>query len=220
MKKMLQAVVFASVATMFVGCAGAKVLTNPDVQFPLTVNEQEPAFLFPVNLSHLGSGGDPTLMGVTVTGGVINKFGKTVVSGQQLFDLVGNLSFELAEAIQSQVRGKSWVMTGSAEPIATSLAQIMSSIIDKLVALKILDKPIKFKYIVALHSHGSSGMGGATLSVESWGGLYEVDTKKILSYIESVDTYANKPEAVMAQLPSAYNGIIEKLITGGVEPKK
>ena len=220
MRKMLQLAVLAVAMAFGVGCSSAKVMTNPDVQFPLSVSETEPAFLFPVNLSHLGSGGDPTLMGVTVTGGVINHFGKTVVSGQQLFDLVGNLSFELAEAIQSQVHSKQWVMSGSAEPIATSLAQIMSSIIDKLVALKILDKPIKFKYIVAVHSHGSSGMGGVTLAVESWGGLYEVETKRILSYIESNDSYANKPEAVMAQLPSAYNGIIDKLISGGVEPKK
>ncbi len=41
------------------------------------------------------------------------------------------------------------------------------------------------------------------------------DGKKILAYIDSKDTFANKPEAVMGQLPSVYNGIISKLIAGG-----
>jgi len=194
------------------GCASAKVAVNPNATYPVPVSDEAPAFLFPVNLSHLGSGGDPLAMGLTVTGGVIAKFGKQVVSGQQLFDLVGNLSFELAESIQAQVAANSWEMTGPAEPIASGLATIMSKVIDGLVAAKLLDKPIKFKYIIAVHSHGETGMGGNTLNVTSWGGLYDAETKQIVSYISSKDTYANKPEAVMAQLPSAYNGIISKLI--------
>lgn len=203
-----------AVACMTFGCATAQIKTNPAQQFPLTVSEEAPAFLFPINLSHLGSGGDATLMGVTVTGGVINKFGKTVVSGQQLFDMVGNLSYELAEAVQSQANSGKWEMSGSAEKTATDLSATMTKITGQLVDKKIVDKPINFKYIIALHSHGSSTMGGTMLEVTSWGGIYDAETKKILSYIESKDSYANKAEAVMAQLPSAYNGIIEKLIAG------
>ncbi len=202
---------------MTFGCATAQIKTNPDQKFPLTVNESAPAFLFPVNLSHLGSGGDATLMGVTVTGGVINKFGKTVVSGQQLFDMVGNLSYELAEAVQSQANSGKWEMSGSAEKTATDLSATMTKITGELVSKGIVEKPIDFKYIIALHSHGSSTMGGTMLQVNSWGGIYDAETKKILAYIESTDTYANKPEAVMAQLPSAYNGIIEKLIAGAAQ---
>ncbi len=219
MKQLMTWAVLASAAMVGSGCATAKVLTNPDAKFPIAATDAEPAFLFPVNLSHLGSGGDATLMGVTVTGGVASHFGKTVISGQQLFDLVGNLSYELAEAIQSQAKGGNWQMSGSAEPIATQLSEIMSKIVDKMVEAKLLDKPIKFKYILAVHSHGSPAMGGTTLAVESWGGVYEVESKKILSFISSNDNYANAPETVMAQLPSAYNGIIEKLLAGG-EVKK
>jgi hypothetical protein len=212
MNKLLVAVA----ASMFsLSCASAQIKANPDVKFPLEVTEAAPAFLFPVNLSHLGSGGDPLLMGVTVTAGVANKFGKQVVSGQQLFDLVGNLSFELAETIQSKVNGGSWKMDGSAEKTADDLSKLMEAIISKLVALKLLDKPIHFKYIIAVHSHGAAGMGGVALDVESWGGIFDVDTKQIVSYLDGKNSYApNTPEAVMAQLPMAYNGIISKLIAG------
>jgi hypothetical protein len=205
----------ASIVGLFaLGCSGAAIQVNPDAKFPLAVSEDAPAFLFPINMSHLGSGGDPLAMGVTVTAGIASKFGKTVISGQQLFDLVGNLSFELAETIQSQVNSKNFQMNGSAEQIATGLSKLMESIIAKLVDLKLLDKPIKFKYIIALHSHGESAMAGQMLKVNSWGGIYDTDTKQILSYINSIDSYPNKPEAVMGQLPMAYNKIIEQLLAG------
>lgn len=207
-------------AVFSLGCASAQIKKNPSATFPIAVSADAPVFLFPVNLSHLGSGGDPTLMGVTVTGGVINKFGKDVVSGQQLFDMVGNLSYELAEAIQSQANSEKWEMSGSAEKTATDLSTTMTTITGQLVDKKIVDKPINFKYIIAVHSHGTSTMGGTMLEVQSWGGIYEADTKKILAYIDSKDTFANKPEAVMGQLPSVYNGIIEKLIAGGEAAKK
>ena len=202
------------------GCASTKVLTNPAITFPLDVSEAKPAFLFPVNLSHLGSGGDPLAMGLVVTGGVASKFGKSAISGQQLFDLVGNLSYELAETIQSQAKSGQWQMTGTAGKIADELAKIMELVIKKAVDLKLMDKPISFKYIIAVHSHGSSTMGGTMLAVESWGGIYDTETKAITSYIETKDNLANKPEAVMAALPSTYNGIISKLIAGSAEAPK
>ena len=205
----------ASIIALFaVACSGAAIQVNPDVKFPLAASDETPAFLFPINMSHLGSGGDPLAMGVTVTAGIASKFGKTVISGQQLFDLVGNLSFELAETIQSQVNSKNFQMNGSAEQIATGLSKLMESIIAKLVDLKLLDKPIKFKYIIALHSHGESAMAGQMLKVNSWGGIYDTDTKQILSYINSIDSYPNKPEAVMGQLPMAYNKITDQLLAG------
>ena len=202
------------------GCAGAKILTNPATTFPLPVDPLKPAFLFPVNLGHLGSGGDPLAMGLVVSGGVANKFGKTVISGQQLFDLVGNLSFELAEAIQSQAHTGKWVMDGSAARVADDLAKLMAQIVKKLVDLKVLDQPITFKYIIAVHSHGSSTMGGSVLGVESWGGIYDIETREITAYIETKDNLANKPEAVLAALPSTYNGIISKLLAGTVDAPK
>src|SRR5204862_6674864 len=58
MKRNLLVVGLLSLAAL-TGCAGAKIMTNPATTFPLDVSEAKPAFLFPVNLSHLGSGGDP-----------------------------------------------------------------------------------------------------------------------------------------------------------------
>ena len=201
-------------ALFALGC-GAEIKLNPNAKFPLPVSAETPAFLFPINMSHLGAKGDPTLMGVSVTAGVIAKFGKQLISGQQLFDLVGNLSFELAETIDSQAKANTWGMTGAAEQVATALSNLMEQIIQKLVDLKLLDKPIKFKYIIALHSHGETAMGGKMLKVNSWGGIYDSETKEILSYINSVNTMLNDDKALLGQIPLTYNDILSKLITGG-----
>jgi len=203
-------------ALFALGC-GAEIKLNPNAKFPLAISNETPGFLFPINLSHLGSKGDPTLMGVTVSVGVIAKFGKQLISGQQLFDLVGNLSFELAETIDSQAKANTWAMTGAAEQVATSLSNLMEQIIQKLVDLKLLDKPIKFKYIVALHSHGEAALGGKMLKVNSWGGIYDSETKEVLSYINSVNTMVNDDKALLAQVPLTYNDIIAKLIKGNAK---
>jgi hypothetical protein len=143
------------------------------------------------------------------------KYGAEVISGQQLFDLVGNLSFELAEGIRTQVQAKSFEMSGPAERIASDLSALMEAIVTKLVELGVVSNAPKFKYIIALHSHGSTIAGGKVLKVESWGGVYDVETKQVISYIESVNNFPNKPEAVTASLPGTYNGIIGSLLSGG-----
>lgn len=211
MKKLILVAVAAAVSF---GCASAKIKSNPSAQFPLEVTEDKPAFLFPINLSHLGSGGDADAMGVTVTAGVASNFGKKVVSGQQLFDQVGNLSFDLAEQIKAQVNKGEWKMTGSAANTANELSQTMEKILGQLADKGLIPAGYKFRYIIAVHSHGSSTMGGTMLGAESWGGVYDMETGEILSYIESKDNFANKPEAVMASLPGTYNSIIQKLLNG------
>ena len=203
-------------ALFALGC-GAEIKLNPNAKFPLPLSNETPGFLFPINMSHLGAKGDPTLMGVSVTAGVIAKFGKQLISGQQLFDLVGNLSFELAETIDSQAKANTWGMTGAAEQVATALSNLMEQIIQKLVDLKLLDKPIKFKYIVALHSHGETAMGGKMLKVNSWGGIYDSETKEILSYINSINTMVNDDKALLGQIPLTYNDILAKLIKGNAK---
>lgn len=203
-------------ALFALGC-GAEIKVNPNAKFPLPLSAETPAFLFPINMSHLGAKGDPTLMGVSVTAGVIAKFGKQLISGQQLFDLVGNLSFELAETIDAQAKANTWGMTGAAEQVATALSNLMEQIIQKLVDLKLLDKPIKFKYIVALHSHGETAMGGKMLKVNSWGGIYDSETKEILSYINSVNTMVNDDKALLGQIPLTYNDILAKLVKGNAK---
>ena len=202
------------------GCVTTKILTNPAATFPLVADEQKPAFLFPMNLGHLGSGGDSLAMGLVVSAGVADKFGKSVVSGQQLFDLVGNLSFELAETIQTQARTGKWVMDGSAAKTADDLAKMMEKVSTRLVELKLLEKPLAFRYIIAVHSHGSATMGNTVLAIESWGGIYDTETKTITAYIDTKDNLANKEAAVMAALPGTYNAIISKLLAGTADVPK
>jgi len=196
-----------------VGC-GPSIKVNPAAKFPIPVTDSAPAFLFPINLSHAGVSGDPKVQGVSVTAGIAAHFGKKVVSGQQLFDMVGNLSYELAEAISSQAKSDSWVMSGSAEGVASSLASTMQGILNKLVALNLIPAGYKFKYIIAIHSHGSAGTVPKTVSVDSWGGIYDVETKNILVYIESSNTVVDDEKTVLAQFPITYNGIIDHLLEG------
>ena len=212
----MRKIVLGVVGMIFVltGCGGAAVQVNPNAKFPLAVSDTEPAFLFPINMSHLGAKGDPLAMGLAVTGGVVGNFGKKVISGQQLFDLVGNLSFELAEQMRSQVQAKLFDMSGGAEPTAKMLADLMNKILEKLTELGLLPAGYKFKYIICVHSHGSAGMAPNTLVVESWGGIYEAESKMILSYIESKDTYVDDEKAILGQVPLAYNKIIEQLLAG------
>jgi len=199
---------------VLVGCGGASIKTNPAATFPLPVTDDKPAFMFPINISHAGLPGDANAMGLFVTGGVAAKFGKKVVSGQQLFDQVGNLSFELAEQIKAQADANSWKMTGGAEKVANDLSNEMEAILKKLAELGLIKADYKFKYIVAVHSHGKAGTIPKTVSVDTWGGIYDVDTKEILSYIESSDTIAADEIAAKGMLPNAYNNIIATLIAG------
>ena len=215
MNKIALAAIAAVLTAGFLGCSSAQVLTNPAAQFPLPVSDKAPAFLFPINMSHIGvSGGDPKAMGASVTAGVASKFGKKVVSGQQLFDLVGNLSWQLAHTIESQAKAGEWKMTGGAEKTASDLSRKMNAILSKLTSLKLIPATFKFKYIIAVHSHGKAAMMPNTLEINSWGGIYDVETKEILSYIDATGTVADDGKAIIAQLPGVYNEIITQILEG------
>jgi hypothetical protein len=193
----------------------ASVLQNPAVQFPLPISDVAPALLFPINMAHLGAAELPARMASAITAGIIAKYGKQAVAGQQLFDIVGDLSFELAETIEAQVRTNTFRMTGAAERVATAMSNLLEQAIPKLIELRLLDKPIKFKYVVALHSHGESAMGGKMLKVISWGGIYDSEAREIVSFISSINSMVNDYQALLGQIPHVYNHIIGKLVTGG-----
>jgi len=219
LRKVVCLCAIATIGLVGFGCSGAKVLTNPTAKFPLAIDEKSPAFLFPINMSHLGSIADPNLMGASVTAGVIGKYGAKLISGQQLFDLVGNLSFELAETIESQVNANKWEMTGSAEGTATTLANMMENIMKTLASLKLIQPGYSFQYIICLHSHGSKGMIPMKLDVDTWGGIYDVKTKQILCYMDSKSSMMDddKGVAILGQLPKVYNDLLGALISGGAK---
>ena len=202
-----------SAALLLAGC-GPSIITNSKAKFPVPVADNAPAFLFPINLSHAGISGDSKTQGISVSAGIAAKFGKKVVSGQQLFDQVGNLSYELAEAISSQAKAGTWTMSGPAAAVASSLSTTMTGILSKLVSLNLIPAGYKFKYIIAVHSHGSAGMAPKTVNVNSWGGIYDIETKEILDYIESSDTMVDDEKVALGNFPIVYNGIIQHLLDG------
>jgi hypothetical protein len=216
---MLNKSTIAILATLVVstaGCSGGSILMNPAATFPIPVSDTTPAFLFPINVSHAGLPGDPAVGGLAITGGMAAHFGKKVISGQQLFDLVGNLSFDLAEGIQREAKSNTWTMSGPDEHIATALAGIMQAILDKLGAAGLIPKEYKFQYIIALHSHGSAGMAPNSVSITSWGGIYDINSKQISDYLEAGSLIAltspTDDKTGAAQLPLVYNDLIDHLI--------
>ena len=121
--------------------------------------------------------------------------------------------------MRGQVQAKLFDMSGGAEPTAKMLADLMNKILEKLTELGLLPAGYKFKYIICLHSHGAAATVPGSLSVESWGGIYESESKTILSYIESKDTYVDDEKVILGQIPLAYNKIIEQLLQGNA-PKQ
>jgi len=211
--RIIQVVLSTVALLVLAGCATTSVAVNPHAKFPLVVDKDSPAFLFPINMSHLRAEGDPNVMGVGVSASVVNKYGAKIVSGQQLFDLVGNLSFDLAEAINSAGKAGRWQMTGPDEKVANDLAMTMEKVLSALSSLKVIPAGYKFKYIVIVHSHGNNMVPGV-LSLDNWGGIYNMETKEIYSYFESHKTIANQQAAVLAQVPGMYNELIDRMING------
>jgi hypothetical protein len=90
----------------------------------------------------------------------------------------------------------------------------MTGILSKLVSLNLIPAGYKFKYIIAVHSHGSAGMAPKTVVVNSWGGIYDIESKEILDYIESSDTMVDDEKVALGNFPIVYNGIIQHLLDG------
>ena len=196
------------------GCQSALIKTNPGVTFPLPISEKAPAFLFPINLSHLHAEGASSQLEETVSARVVAKFGAAVISGQPLIEMVGSLSCELAETIDNEVRRGTFMVSDAGAKMAAQVANVMEQVVLQLVNRGFLKSPIMFKYIIVVHSHGEPEVGGTTLKVNSWGGIYDNETKQVMAYVSATDTYANEGTALRGQLPLAYDNIIEKLIQG------
>jgi len=205
---------FGVIMVLLGGCA-ASVKINPAARFPLPLSSESPAFLFPINMAHVGARCDPTLLATAVSFGVAAKLGNHIVSGQQLHDAVGTLSFELAESIDVQARANTWTMGGAAEPVALATANVMEQVTQKLIDLKTLERPTRFRYVIALHSHGDPTMGGDALRIITWGGIYDLDTREIVAYTSRVDTLANEEKTLLAELPPIYTAVAEQLTRGG-----
>ncbi len=212
MKKssLISIVVSAALALTLGGCSSSMVKRNADQQFPLDITTTEPAFIFPISLH--GVPGDTTEVGLAISGGAVSEFGSAVISGQQLYSVVGNLSWTLGENMRRQAARDKLEMTGSAKKYADELDGKMKVLTSKLKDLgAIKDKNYDFKYVVVLHVDSASGMQIPFLKkVTAFGGVLDLETSKIVSYIEKDITLSES--AVLAQMPVEMNKIIAELL--------
>ena len=212
MKKtsIISLVVSAALALTLGGCSSSMVKRNADQEFPLAVTKTEPAFIFPISLH--GVPGDTTEVGLAISGGAVTEYGASVISGQQLYDVVGNLSWTLGENMRRQAGNDKMEMTGSAEKYAKELDGKMKILTGKLKDVgAITDKNYNFKYVIVLHVDSASGMQIPFMKkVTAFGGVMDMGTRKIVSYIEKDITLAE--DAVLAQMPTEMNKIIAELL--------
>jgi len=197
-------------ALSVVGCSSSTVKRNADQEFPLEVTAAAPAFIFPISLH--GVPGDTAEVGLAISSGAVTEYGASVISGQQLYSVVGNLSWTLGENMRRQANQDKLEMTGSAEQYAIELDQKMKTLTGKLKdAGVITNKDYNFKYVVVLHVDSASGMKVPMMTnVTAFGGVMDMETRKIVSYIEKDLTLSE--DAILAQMPVEMNKIIAELL--------
>ncbi len=198
------------IALSVAGCSSSSVKRNADQEFPLEVTAAAPAFIFPISLH--GVPGDSTEVGLAISSGAVAEYGASVISGQQLYSVVGNLSWTLGENMRRQASLDKLEMTGSAEKYAIELDKKMKTLTNKLKASGILtNKDYNFKYVVVLHVDSSGGMKIPMMTnVTAFGGIMDIETRKIVSYIEKDLTLSQ--DAILAQMPIEMNKIIAELL--------
>ncbi|MFY0639576.1 MAG: hypothetical protein JXR16_00925 [Bermanella sp.] len=192
------------------GCSSPMVKSNADQEFPLPVTANNPAFIFPISLH--GVPGDNLKTGLAISSGALSEYGASVISGQQMYSAVGNLSWTLGENMRRQVNKDEMEMTGSAAKYAAELDSKMKMLTGKLKSAGVIKDPnYNFKYVVVLHVDSASGLQIPFIKkVTAFGGVMDLETNKIVSYIEKDITLSES--AVLAQMPVEMNKIIAELL--------
>ena len=201
--------------TVLAGCSSSMTKRNASQEFPLAVNAKAPAFIFPISLH--GVPGDNLKTGLAISSGALSEYGAAVISGQQLYSAVGNLSWTLGENMRRHAKKDKMEMTGSAAKYAKELDSKMNMLTGKLKGLGAIKDPnYNFKYVIVLHVDSASGMQIPFMKkVTAFGGVMDMETQKIVSYIEKDITLAES--AVLAQMPVEMNKIIKELISAPEE---
>lgn len=219
MKAIVKVLVFSVVlAALAMSCAGeVEIQKSPNAVFPLEVTDTAPAFIFPVSL-HIS--GDSDAIGMACTAAVINEFGASVIPGQPLYDLVGNLSWTLGEGMRRQVNKGNFSLTGGADDVAEALDIVLEAIFTGLEELGAVEPGYRFKYIIALHTDTIGGGMPGTDSFVMFGGIYDVATKEILAYVESEQSVPAVNETKIATIPPKFVDVVNMLLTGETEAAK
>lgn len=218
---MTKNIVRLALASLFTISLTACVSTSTEVkqntayEFPITLSAQQPVLIFPVSLH--GVPGNDREVGLTITAGVTGKHGASVVSSQQLYDVVGNLSWTVGENMRRHVNQGNYALTGSAQRIADDLTGAIQKLTKTLKATGVIkDKGFNFNRVIVLHVDSSGGIPVPGVNrVTAFGGIIDLENQAVVSYIEKDLVLADGYDAVLAQMPMEMNGIIEDLINKG-----
>lgn len=202
----------AITALTFTGCA-SNLLLNPDVTFPVEITDESPAFVVPISL-HFSGSFDKDLVELALTGGLAAEFGGSVISGQQAYDMVGNISWSLGENIRRNAQDGDWEVQGSAKDDLNDLKGLMGGITGLLSGLGLVEPGFQFEYAVVLHADSEGTPLPQMVGFTAFGGLVNLQTGQILSYIEKDVSIADNEATALAQIPMEFNKIITSLISG------
>ena len=151
-------------------------------------------------------------VGLAISSGAVAKYGTSVISGQQLYPMVGNLSWTLGENMRRQANAGKMEMTGSAATYAQQLDSKMKLLTDKLKGMgAIKDANYDFKYVIVLHVDSAGGIPlPGVKQVTAFGGIMDMQSQQIVSYIEKDLSLSD--DAILGQMPAEMNAIIAELI--------
>ncbi len=210
LKSFVSILSIAAVALSLSACKSAAVKQNTDHAFPIVVSAEEPAFIFPISLH--GTPGNDTEVGLAISSGAVAEYGASVISGQQLYSQVGNLSWTLGENMRRQANKDQFKMTGTADKEAKKLDKQMKKLTSKLKSMGVITNPdYNFKYVIVLHVDSAGGMQVPYVkNVTAFGGIIDLETQEIVTYIEKDLTLSE--DGVLAQMPAEMNKIIADLL--------
>ncbi len=211
---------FISILITFfsVGCASnIDILKNPNSIFPIEPVGNTPAFLFPVSF-HIP--GDSDQIGIACSDAVASEFGLSVFSGQSVKGIVGDLSFTLGEGIRKQVQNGKFSMNDGNKEIAEELETVLELVVDDLKALGVVEPDFRFNHIIVLHTDFVDGDLPGFAKFVMFGGIYEIETREILSFIESEETILDITETMISTISPQFIDMVKMLFSGKVGKRR
>lgn len=212
-KTLLASAVVCS-SLMMLGCNSTNVQQNKKYEAPATISTASPALIFPVSLH--GVPGNSEQVGLAITGGVASKYGASVISAQQLYPVVGNLSWTLGESMRRNVQNGEYSLTGwSSSKVADDLTFAMDKLTSSLKSANVVsDKNFNFEHVIVLHIDSAGGIPVPGVNrVTAFGGLVNTKTEEVITYIEKDLVLADDVDTILAQMPIEMNNIVAELVT-------
>ncbi len=211
LKKVLTTVTLTS-TLILTGCMSTELKVNDKYEQPINLSTNNPALIFPVSLH--GVPGNSSEVGLAITAGVAGQYGTSVISAQQLYSVVGNLSWTLGESIRRGASKGDYKINHYGEKIATDLQYSMEKLTKALKSSGVInDKNFSFENVIVLHVDSTGGIPvPGVRRVTAFGGVINVKDLEVVSYIEKDLVLANDNDSILAQMPLEMNAIVKELI--------